>query len=412
MFDWFFGDRLPGTNLHELNLGWIIGEVKRLGLDVEQFRQYYESIKDQIDTEVAEQIPEAIDEAITAGKFNSLINQSHARRFVFISDSYGEGYNPDGNVTGFPQRIKDAWSLSNDNCFIFNKGGAKFGAVEGNEYAFDTVLSNALASITDKDTITDIVFSGGYNDNSASTSDISNGIGRCRQIIQANFANPSLRVYIMAIGYNALDGSIRSNLYNKYTTAYARSGLGYCHLTEALCYRDLWGSDGYHPNADGQVVISNVIMSILKGGCSVPAYNVQEFAPVSNASTNANMLSEPTLTGIKQMLFISYFEFEEAITLDNTFRKISEFTSKLPIASSDSSQCIRKQLSTIIELSDESLVEAPVEFYVKLESGTTFGIYARVLKLNALGTGFESYSTVEKINMPVNAYETIIPYKF
>ena len=396
-----FGERWPYTNYHDINLNWIIKEVKKLGLDVEEFRKYYESIKDS----VSEEVSEAIDAEIEHGNFKN-------RRFVFISDSYGEGYNPDCNVTGFPQRIKSAWNLSNDKCFIVNKGGAKFGASEGNEYAFDTVLSSALAGITDKDTITDIIFSGGYNDQSSSNSDILNGIGRCKQIIAANFHNPELKVYLNAIGYNALDASIRNNLNIKYTEVYARSGIGYCHVSQAMCYRDLWASDGYHPNDDGQIIIANAIMSILKGGITIAPYHLKEYAPVSNASTNANMFTETNENVMRQMLFISYFTFDEAITLDNTARQISTFTSKLPIAGSDVSQVPRKQLFTIIELNDESLVEANIEFYVKQESGTTFGIYARLLKLNALGTDFESYDNVVKINMPVNGYESLIPYIF
>lgn len=51
------------------------------------------------------------------------------RKLIFIGDSYGDGYTPDGSYTGWCDRLKNKLvncHFSADNIYINHKGGASF----------------------------------------------------------------------------------------------------------------------------------------------------------------------------------------------------------------------------------------------------------------------------------------------
>ena len=167
-----FGEGFPYTNFHDLNLDWIISEVKNLGhkvteykelldsmgVSIEEFQEYIDNIDTEIQNKIDEEIPIAVEEAIESGLITAALQNVKNRRFIFIGDSYAEGWTPDGNVTGFPIIIRDSLGLTTDsNFYNIYLGGAGFGYDEGVTKAFDTLLRTISESVTDKDSITDIV---------------------------------------------------------------------------------------------------------------------------------------------------------------------------------------------------------------------------------------------------------------
>ena len=58
------------------------------------------------------------------------------KKYVFIGDSYGAGYTPDGAVTGWNTILKNLMGLSNNECTILNQSGGGF-----NEKLQNTFLS-------------------------------------------------------------------------------------------------------------------------------------------------------------------------------------------------------------------------------------------------------------------------------
>ena len=318
------GNKWPYTDLHVLNLDWIIDTVKKLfekteklEKDVKDCTDYIDNVDEEINEKINDEIPVAVQQAIQAGLFNDILTASRTRRILFIGDSYAEGWTPDGTVTGFPALVKNIMHISDANFFDVHKGGAKFGAVSGSEYAFDEVLHGFLPSITNKESITDIVFAGGYNDSSSTDQAIRDGLQRCKNLIAANFSNPSLKVYIFAIGYNAISPSQRFTLWKKYNECYAQSGWAYTKLTQSICYDDWWASDGYHPKEQAQNAIATQIVNILEGGTKIRNCVNEEYATTSLDWANAKFYSFMDNDAFDSILYGRYMVYETPITLNN-----------------------------------------------------------------------------------------------
>ena len=415
----------PYTNFHDMNLDWIIwqvkhnkdsieqfrGELEQMGVDIEEFRQYIENIDSEIQQKVEEEVPTYIQQSIDNGLLSQVVEATRTRRVVIIGDSYGAGWTPDGDVTGFPIVIKNLLHLSNDNFFTQNKGGARFGASQGNEFAFDTVLEQLIPNITNKDTITDIIFAGGYNEGASSYDTINEGIARCKSIIGLNFHNPSLRTYLFAVGYHCSNATQRNLLYNRYKFCYARSGFAYCHLTPSICWSDWWASDGYHPLQPAQNAIAQNIISIMMGGIDIGSPAVTEYA-----STNVNDMTYFTSAGkagFESFIYGSSISFETPITLNrNQPVKILTINSKLPICNEGDMSLLNKvQVSAVIGMQGHFETHT-LTLYIVQSARNTFELYATMLATNTAGNNYLELTGVTSIEWTNNSVHFSTPYEF
>lgn len=431
MFFGGFGEGFPYVNFHDLNLDWIIKAVREektnietfrtqleaMGVDIEEFRAYIENIDSEIHThvveEVEEQVPIAIHEEIESGGFNEVLTESRKRRYVFIGDSYAEGYTPQGNITGFPLIIKSEMNIQNADFYNIYYGGARFGASAENEYAFDTILGNALPNIEDKETITDIIFACGYNDANANYSDINTGINRCKTLISSNFTNPSLRIYIFAIGYNASSMSARKAMYDRYMYCYSKAGWSFYHLTPAICYEQWWSTDGYHPLADAQSTIAKCIESALRGGTEITPPVIDEYATTDKGASVFYILPKK-----------DYFDCflhggnlsENSISLSNNISnavEIMEITSKFPIANdADSTKLKKYTVPAIIKMEGNTYEDVNLIIYLEQKTRNTYAVKANILQLNSSKNGYLSLSNITEIQILQNSMHFTIPYQF
>lgn len=419
------GPAWPYTNMQQINLDWIIYEVKtlghnveeyktqldQLGVSVDEFRDYIENIDDEIQQKINTEIPAFIQQAIDQGLFNDVLTAARVRRVVVIGDSYGAGWTPDGDVTGFPTVIKNMLHLSDSNFFTENKGGARFGAAVNSEYAFDTVLAGLLENITHKETITDIIFAGGYNEGASSYESINEGIARCKTLIGLNFTNPSLKVYLFSVGYHCSDPAQRNKLYRRYVNSYARSGWAYTHLTPAICYSDWWASDGYHPLQAAQNAIAYNIVNIINGGTNTSVPVVEEYA-----STNVNNMvwySLMTENGLDSFLFNREISFANAITLNRTTPvKILEITSKLPLSNISDANLRQVFTANAVIGMGNVFTTTQVILYIEQTARNTFGLYASIFATNEAGNNYLTLENVNSIQFQWNSVHTQIPYEF
>ena len=190
------------------------------------------------------------------------------RKYIFIGDSYCEGYNPDGNVTGWGERLKTAMGLTNDNCIIKYKGGTGFYHASDGK-TFSTLLDEAGDGI-DKTAITDIIVCGGWNDNSESVSNVYfNGVLALATKVATEYPNATL--YVGMIGASN-DADVKSRLQSVVLYSYQygalRKNYRYLNMVEYALSEANLASDGIHPNADGQVEITLAIKQALETGCA------------------------------------------------------------------------------------------------------------------------------------------------
>lgn len=268
----------PSSQMSDLNLDWFLEKFKTIAGAVEEMSKEWSDIKgtaqkiveDEVKKELASgEIGKVVDAAVKTGLSTaSKYTDTSRRTFDFngkticIGDSYGEGYNPDGNVTGWPQLIKSYLGLTDDNFFSNSLGGAGF--VNGTTFA---TLLNQTSNHFNNDEVTNIIVCGGFNDGGKTENEIINAIYNFKK--QANILYSNAQIYVGFIG-ESTDMNSRGNL-NLPRAAYCSgceyNGITYLSGVENALHSDsMFGSDGVHPNVWGEESIAKAIANALLNG--------------------------------------------------------------------------------------------------------------------------------------------------
>lgn len=187
-------------------------------------------------------------------------------KWLFIGDSYAEGYSPDGTVTSFVYQLIDKMGLSQNQYIIATHGGASFG--NSGAYLFETIIDG----LQDDNDITHILIAGGYNDITSSGANILNGINACSNKLKTKF--PNAKIYLAYIGgtTNEYHGNIHLKTIN-YIEGSLNNDLIYLDNLQYVLYNaSLFSSDGIHPNQNGQNEIAKALYLALRG-----EYNYKKF---------------------------------------------------------------------------------------------------------------------------------------
>lgn len=202
------------------------------------------------------------------------------RRYLFIGDSYCEGYSHDGLNDGWAQYCAEYMGLSVDRYVRAYRGGARFSANDAN----NTFLAQLKLMQSPFDYFTDIVICGGYNDNSYTAEQILTGISNFVTMARRMF--PYARIHIGFIAWNKAGSGegaitewadIHARLINTVLPAYQKCteyGASYMPnveywLNDAL----MTNSDGYHPGEAGNRSIARAIANVLLTGSAPLPYN-------------------------------------------------------------------------------------------------------------------------------------------
>lgn len=193
------------------------------------------------------------------------VTKLHHKGYIFIGDSYTQGYSPDGNISNtFVNQIIN--NLKITDVKISANGGASFGNSANN---FLTLLKNI--NVTDKNSITNIVVFGGYNDYSWSKTDIITGMTNFFNYAKTNYPNA-----IISIGYVGF--CTDSSTYNKradsvsiYNEVSGHLGGNYLSGCEYILHNtNEMSSDGIHPNITGHKMLASYCTTALMNGSCNP----------------------------------------------------------------------------------------------------------------------------------------------
>ena len=125
-------------------------------------KEYMDNYFDNLD--VQEEINNKLDKMVTDGTMDTIINQEifgdinsrlnllDQKKYIFIGDSYCEGWTPDGNVESWAVNLKRKLGLTDANCTIAYHGGYGFASVSQS-------FSSILDSLTADSDVTDIQIS-------------------------------------------------------------------------------------------------------------------------------------------------------------------------------------------------------------------------------------------------------------
>lgn len=193
------------------------------------------------------------------------VTKLHHKGYIFIGDSYTQGYSPDGNISNtFVNQIIN--NLKITDVKISANGGASFANSDNN---FLTLLKNI--NVTDKNSITNIVVFGGYNDYSWSKTEIITGMTNFFNYAKTNYPNA-----IISIGYVGF--CTDSSTYNKradsvsiYNEVSGQLGGNYLSGCEYILHNtNEMSSDGIHPNITGHKMLASYCTTALMNGSCNP----------------------------------------------------------------------------------------------------------------------------------------------
>lgn len=215
---------------------------------------------------------------------NARIDNLSKRKYVFIGDSYGDGYTPDGVVTSWITNVVTNLGLSAGDYISSHHGGDGFATPANSSFL------NQLNALSSDNAVTDVVVGGGYNDNPYTLAEVKLGITTFYTACKTKF--PNAKLHILPIGWTK-NASAKTNLVTTYK-AYHEAALT---LDDAVCvdnmsfilheYFDDFASDGIHPNSTGQTRLGDYIAKYLRDGTidvQIIRTNVFGLTPVNSGT--------------------------------------------------------------------------------------------------------------------------------
>lgn len=186
------------------------------------------------------------------------------KRYIIVSDSYGQVRD---NITPWTQLMQSMVGAANDDYYIVADGAMGFNRPGHSNMNAEALLRSVESTITDHNTITDIVIAMGANDTLALTG-LDAAINSCISYLKSEYPNAKI-----AIGFIGNESAKNGGTWINYVTAtkayqnacgvnnvaYIRGGEYIMHDTENV------QSDGVHPNANGASALARFISAWLAG---------------------------------------------------------------------------------------------------------------------------------------------------
>lgn len=192
------------------------------------------------------------------------------RKLIFIGDSYGDGYTPDGSYTGWCDRLKNKLvncHFSADNIYINHKGGASFSNPSNN---YLTLLKGV--QVSNKKMVTDVLIGGGYNElaygDQAST--VRSNIDTLISYVQSTYPNAIVHFAPFGVAFKNRNNqfALRYKLMPAYTAKACYKNQPFVVVPGAeniLSFENMMSSDGIHPNEWGLECIAEYLKGYILG---------------------------------------------------------------------------------------------------------------------------------------------------
>ena len=175
----------------------------------------------------------------------------HLKKIVFIGDSYGQGYTPDGNVTSWITNVANGLPISTSQKISSAYGGAGFGRTD-DTYKFSRLLNNLSAD----NSVKYVVICGGYNDIYSTASNITSGMSDCKSIIASKFPNATMCVGFIGNTTDASKATDITTTRSRYQTSASSLNAVYLENLNVLTSANLFSSEG-------ETRISNAIVTAM-----------------------------------------------------------------------------------------------------------------------------------------------------
>lgn len=316
----------PYTDFHNLNLDWLLETVKDLDTKWDdyytQWNKWQTDVQNYIDNlDYITAIDNYLDALKASGELSDVFDTWLTDYgLITISDSYGEGYTPDGMVKPWCDILHERYF--SDASFYVNKslGGSGFGA----NTHFSALLSKAIAGLTDKQKkqVKYVIVAGGWNDQFVSISLINSGIKDTIDLM-AQLPNATLYIGWIATPIIGFTTVAKVKAYNEIKTLYETYWGKFKFLSgadSALRWTGVLASDKIHPNSVGQGSIADMVYKAIGG--YAPWNRSGDFALAGDGCTLNDSKMHVVLTNTNAHCSISHV----ASFLNLAFKPVKNFT--------------------------------------------------------------------------------------
>lgn len=268
------------------------------------------------------------------------------KKYIMIGDSIAEGYNPDGNVTGWPELLRSNWGLTNNvNCFIRYAGGAGFSAYGTRRKNFEDLLNELSDVISDKESITDIIVAGGVNDATnplVTDANYLQAINSFCDNVKSNYPNAHIRFYSLNKTLRNDDAEKDASRLRTLKSVCKQNFTAYTYTIDAVSRISNFASDGLHLNQNGENQVANAISTGMFYDNRGISYTVNSDV-VSNGMPNLTVCIHDNVTEIYipfTILNINTTDTPTFICDGNTAYKLCDLTEGLWIGNNYGKQGI------------------------------------------------------------------------
>lgn len=339
------------------------------------------------------------------------LKDSLKKRYVLIGDSYLDGYTPQGHVNDFGGKLKTMLKCADGDWFQKSKGGTGFVASSDGK-TFMTLIDDIYPSVTHPETITHVIFAGGWNDSAYTSENIQSAIASCYVRVMQKFPNATM--YTANVGTSFDNAEKLWYLHDHVEHAYSYSAinnencvhLGY--IGNNLHERGMVASDGVHPTDWGQGIIAISIFYKLNGGEYVPVGRFHGFtATYKEGSHNSNIAGYESFSKDEVCLTIRnvYFFNQETIKCEQNW-VVGRISDLSYVRSGYDTMCTVQAGAIISYDGGSKFINAPVT--VGILQNNLF--YVNIHAVNREGTNYETLNNVAFINFNYATLRVPISY--
>lgn len=276
---------------------------------------------------IAELIPNT-----NGGELQEQINQITHKKYIFMGDSYGDGYSPDGDTTSWITLLVNKLNLQPSD-YISTHGGG---------YGFSTGRStynyiNLLQNLSSDDELTDMYVCGGYNDAGQTSANIISGIAAFTTLFRSKFPNAKLHLGFIGWSKNSEKIIPLKDAVIAYKKGCVENNIEFMKGCEFAFhnYFNYFASDGIHPNQAGQNSIASALYNCIMTGDANVIENEEMYFNVSgtiNGLTIDLVLRDGYITLSKESSALAGITFTNAIEVTgNNLTEIGTLTNSLII---------------------------------------------------------------------------------
>lgn len=346
---------------------FLLGVLKKLNEIIPVINALIDYLE-HLDVRVEEDVNEKIDAMVEDGTMGEIINQEvfgeindkinliNSEKTVFVGDSYALGVNPDSEtLTPWCDITASLMGLTSAQYDVVAEAGSGFVRAGTYGHTFLTKLQAVISSISDKNSVKNVIVCGGYNDNTYTITEIKDAISSFVNYCNQQF--PNATVYIGCIGYryeiSDSAATTRNNIASVVYPAYANNVSGsyssaeYVYLSgvenilKAIPKSYMYANNA-HPNQVGQSMLGRGIYQAFKTG-SVKSY-----------SSNTITITNSTANSVSATVNVKHCDNQMMISVNNIYMSFDSGTFTLPAQS---------QLTTIGNYSSNSFIGGCVKEY-------------------------------------------------